>query len=299
MRREFKRLERVQPEKVLQRDRLLTSTIGLQLANSFHPEMWSIPAQRHARAPLDHFKDDATLHKLLERAARFWPNRRCWNAQCLRSMFRIYGGGRVSNFRPAVARAVVARYSAPGETVLDFSAGFGGRLLGCLTLERSYIGIDPAGRQVTGLRRMLGALHGLSHSSARIVRACAEDFMPRLEPGTVDLVFSSPPYFKVEKYTGDRSQSYRRYESYETWKRGFLRPVAEASYRVLRPGGHLVINVADTPRYAVAGDLSSIGLGLFGQLRLLKLLMHSRPVQRSEDTQQYRWEPVFVFRKMS
>jgi len=297
MEREFGRLERIDPDTVFHKERLGASTIGLQLANSFHPQMWSIPAQRHARAPVDHFKDDATLYKLLERAARFWPNRRCWNAQCLRSVFRIYAGGRVANFRPAVARALIARYSAPGQNVLDFSAGFGGRLLGCLTLKRSYIGIDPARPQVAGLRAMLNALRQLSESSAQIVRACAEDFMPPLAQASVDLVFSSPPYFKVERYDRASSQSYQRYETYETWKREFLCPIAEASYRVLRPGGHLVINVANTPRYPVARDLSAIGDALFGQHHVLKLLMHSRPVQRSDGTQQYRWEPVLVFRK--
>lgn len=297
--REFRVLAGVRPEHVLRRRRLRPSTIGLRLANSFHPQIWSIPAQKHAATPLDHFHDDATLRKLLERAARFWPNRRCWNAQCLRAMFRIYAGGRVSNFRPTAARALIDRYSKPGQRVLDFSAGFGGRLLGCLTLDRSYLGIDPALAQVTGLRNMLGALQPHAAARARIVHACAEDAVPRLDPESVDLVFSSPPYFDIEKYGDDHSQSYRRHGTYDAWRGGFLRPVIEASHRALKPGGHLVVNVANTTEYAIAHDLEAIARALFGERRILHLLMHSRPVQRASGAYHYRSEPVLVFRKAS
>lgn len=295
--REFRSLEQVYPGDVLHRRHVHASTLGLRLANSFHPQMWKIPAHRHARAPLDHFKDDATLHKLLQRAARFWPNRRCWNAQCIRGIFRIYAGGRVANFRPAAARAIIARYSAPGETILDFSAGFGGRLLGCLTLERSYIGVDPAGSQILGLRRMLKSLQPLSSTHARIIRACAEDFMPRLDSAGVDLIFSSPPYFNIEKYSQAESQSYRRYKTYGAWKQHFLRAVIKQSHRVLRPGGYLVINVANTRDYTIARDLSHMGCDYFGTPHVLRLLMHARPMQRAYGTRHYRWEPILAFRK--
>lgn len=295
--REFEKLQLVRPSDVLSRHRVHASTQGLRLANTFHPQMWSVPAHRHARAPLDHFEDDATLRKLLHRAMRFWPQRRCWNAQCIRSVFRIYAGGRVANFRPAAARAIIARYSTQGQTVLDFSAGFGGRLLGCLTLDRRYIGIDPARSQVAGLRKMLRALRALNISRASIVQACAEDLMPQLESASVDLVFSSPPYFNLEKYSRASSQSYQRYKTYDLWAQNFLRPVIQDSYRVLRPGGHMVINASNTREHAIAGDLEAIGGELFREHHLLKLLMRSRPMQRANGTGPYRWEPLLVFRK--
>lgn len=294
---EFRALGRVQPSAVIQGQRICSSTIGLRLANSFHPQIWGVPARRHLRSPLEYFQDDDILRKLLSRAVQFWPNRRCWNAQCLRSALRIYGGGRVSNFRPAAARAIISRYSRKGEAVLDFSAGFGGRLLGCLTLPRKYIAIDPATAQIVGLRDMRKRLSRFALSEVRIVQGCAEDIMPTLSPNSIDLVFSSPPYFNVEKYGLDETQSYRRYPNYETWKRNFLRPVIAASHKVLRRGGHLVINIANTQRHEIESDIRDTIRGFFQQREVLELLMHTRPLQRSSGTTAFRSEPVFVMRK--
>ncbi len=296
---EFRHLERVRAVDVIQGRDIKTSTLGLRLANYFHPQIWSIPARRHLHSPLDHFWDRETLIKLLDRAARFWPDRRCWNAQCLRSVLRIYAGGRVSNLRPTAARAIITKYSKRGETVLDFSAGFGGRLLGCLTLQRRFLAIDPAEAQIWGLRKMVTALHRYTNTEVEIFHGCAEDLMPKFYPSSVDLVFSSPPYFDVEKYSPEETQSYRRYPSYKVWKEQFLCAVISASQRILRRGGHLIINVADTQRHAIEKDIEGMVGALLRKRHVLKLMMHSRPLQRSAGADPYRWEPVLVFRKLS
>lgn len=295
--REFRRLEAVSVGSVLRYRTIGASTIGLRLANAFHPQIWSVPSRRHLRAPIDHFQDDDALRKMLERAPRFWPDRRCWNAQCVRSMIRIYAGGRVANFRPAAARALIARFSERGQTVVDFSAGFGGRLLGCLTLPRTYIGIDPATEQVRGLRQMFRALEGHTSASASFIEAGAEDCMPQLASCSVDLVFSSPPYFNLEHYSSADSQSYRRYPTYSSWRDGFLVPVMMASHRALKLGGHLIINAGDAGVYTIAHDIEVVGRDLFDGGSRLRLLMHSRPLQRAARIETYRSEPIFVFRK--
>ena len=297
MESEFLRVASARPDRIIREEEVHASTQGLRLANSFHPQMWDVPTRRHLLSPLDHFRDDATLRTVLQRAARFWPDRRCWNSQCVRSALRIYSGGRVSNFRPTAARAIISRFSRRGNTVLDFSAGYGGRLLGCLTLDRVYLGIEPAQAQVSGLRDMCSALRAYTSAYASVRRACAEEFMETLAPRSVDLVFSSPPYFNVERYSVEDSQSYCRYRSYQTWKDKFLEVILAASHRALRTGGYLVINVADTDRHPIAADLVTMSRALFRQHRLLKLLMHARPLQRSVgDT--FRWEPILVLKKL-
>ena len=123
---------RVEPDEILVDRRAMASTVGLRLANAYHPQMWEIP--RHGRSAVDCFLDDRRLRRTLEKAARFYPNRalleRAMSPQCLAipasiAGFKLSAGGR--------AVALYQRFSPEGGRLLDFSAGFGGRLLGQLT----------------------------------------------------------------------------------------------------------------------------------------------------------------------
>lgn len=295
-RHEFELVKSVCANSIFSGNLLVHSTLGLRLANSFHPQIWRV--REHGRSPVELFEDDRHLVRALEKAARFWPNRRCWNAQCLRSVLRIMFRIRVSNFRPTVARALLDRFSGPSDAVLDFSAGYGGRLLGALTLNRTYVGVDPAAAQVIGLKSMSADLRPQDGARVRIVRGCAEDILPRLSSGEFSVVFSSPPYFDCERYSDESTQSYIRYPVYEAWRDRFLTAVLGESHRVLARGGRLILNVADFVRAPVARDAESICRRWFGAPRaVFRMLISSGPVDRGSAGRPYRWEPIYVFKK--
>ncbi|MES1240669.1 MAG: class I SAM-dependent methyltransferase [Acidobacteriota bacterium] len=293
--REFRLLQRVVPEDIIQNDEARSSMLGLRMANYFHPQMWAV--QEHGRSAVRCFEDDTILRRALTKAARFWPNRRCWNAQCVRSVLRIFHRARVSNFRPTVAGAIINYFSLEGATVLDFCAGYGGRLLGSLSLKnRHYIGIDPAEEQVQGLREMLRTLSSLSEGSAEIHQMCAEDLLRELPGCSVEFVFSSPPYFDRERYSIDQAQSFRRYPRYSEWKEKFLKVIINESFRVLKRGGYLAINVADVGAYAVATDTRDLAKEVFEIRRTIRMLTNAMPSQRAKN-RIYKWEPILIFQK--
>jgi tRNA1(Val) A37 N6-methylase TrmN6 len=205
----------------------------------------------------------------------------------------------VSNFRPTVARALLHRYSGSGETVLDFSAGYGGRLLGALTLSRNYTGIDPSRAQFRGLNSMVKSKLSHSCASARLIQGCAEEILPTWDRASFSVVFSSPPYFNRERYSDEPTQSYLRYPTYEEWKKQFLTVILGESFRLLEKGGHLLLNIANTGAFAIASDAEQICRRDFGRpRRVLRMLMPSNPADRAQRPRlAYRWEPVYVFRK--
>ncbi len=247
LRREFQCLAAQPAAAAFRSRRLLGSVIGLRVANSFHPQMWSVRVSRY-RSPMDVFSDDGLLRAALRRSWTIWPDRFGANSSCLRRILKTFPGtASVSNFRPTVARAIIDRYSSEGATVLDFSAGYGGRLLASLTMNRQYVGIEPAIKQVNGLTRMLASLRNAKHprALANVLHGCAEETLRLLPPGMADLVFSSPPYHDWERYSDEASQSYKRYGQYEGWLTGFLVPVLWEGKRVLAPGGRLVLNVSN------------------------------------------------------
>jgi SAM-dependent methyltransferase len=206
---------------------------------------------------------------------------------------------RVSNFRPTVARALLDRYSGPGDAALDFSAGYGGRLLGALTLERAYTGVDPSSAQIYGLKSMTATFLSHSRGNASIIQGCAEEVLPTLGEGRFSVALSSPPYFNCERYSEEATQSYLRYPLYQDWKERFLNVVLGESHRVLAKGGYLLLNVANSGRVSVASDAEEICRRYFGRpRRILQMLIASGPKDRSRvPASVYRSEPIFVFKK--
>jgi SAM-dependent methyltransferase len=294
---EWSALCRIRAERAIVNGATQVNVVGLRLANAFHPQMWEIRC--HGKSPVESFAQDETLRKVVGKAYRFYPNRRCWNAQCIRSLIRFSHRSRVSNFRPAVARALYERYSPKEGRVLDFSAGFGGRLLAALSLDRSYVGIDPSPQQVGGLRRMIERLRPIAPGRASIIQAPAEDVLSRLDGSSFDLVFTSPPYYRTEWYDPANEQSWVRYKTYREWRDKFLATVIEEGCRVLRPGGYLLVNVKDTPEWPIATDCRGLFPRAFRVLPALRYLLPAQPQQRSSSSVLYRWEPILIFRRPS
>ncbi|HEX3127423.1 MAG TPA: hypothetical protein VH394_08840 [Thermoanaerobaculia bacterium] len=298
--RGYRNVARKPPERILLGEEIQMSMAGLEVANSFHPQMWGVPVRR-ARSPLERFENDQVLRRVLRRCLEVWPGRFSVNASNLRRMLTTFSHtARVSNFRPTAAKALYETWSGDGDPVLDFSAGYGGRLLGCAPLRRAYVGVDPCADQVRGLQAMIETLGRLADVQARadIVPRCAEDVLPGLADASFPLVFSSPPYFDAERYSVEPTQSYLRHPRYEEWVERFLGTVIAESARVLSPGGHLLINVADVHGYELTREVRRLAAPHLRLVTALRLRLGNKPYLRKYTGGcSFKYEPVFVFRK--
>ena len=298
--RELKCLMAQPPLAAFTPDGALGSVLGLRVASFFHPHMWSVRVSRY-RSPMDVYLDDDLLLAALKRAWTVWPDRFGANASCLRRMLKTFPGtASVSNFRPTLARAIASRYSPPGGVVIDFAAGFGGRLLGCLTLDREYIGIEPSTRQMNGLRRTVRVLGctGILPGRAVLHQGCAEDVLGTFLSVKAQLVFSSPPYYDWERYSRQPNQSYIRYRSYDEWVRGFLVPVIDQSYRMLDSEGRLVLNVSNGQRLPAPEIVEHLAKRSgFAVVERVPLLLARVPYLHPRSNGPFKPELLMVFRK--
>jgi DNA modification methylase len=119
----------------------------------------------------------------------------------------------------------------------------------------------------------------------------SEDFVP--EPGSVDLCFTSPPYFDCEKYSNDAEQSYIRYPTREKWQNEFLGRTLRNCRTALHTFGFLVVNIASVDSYPTLEDdfvrlATSYGFCLLG---VIQLRLSSMPGQGNG----HKHEPIFVF----
>lgn len=285
---EFAQLQRT--PSCLQPDGTITQNmLGLTTANSFHPEMLAVRC-RSFRTPLEVFESDELLRRAIRHRIRYGDNLKPWGLR--KSIFSLSRTQRVSNFRPAAAKAIYDHFH-PG-LVLDFSAGWGGRLLGAMASDIPYVGIDPHSLAVAGNRQMHRVIEQVTGRSytVTLVQACAEDVLGRglYRP---DLIFTSPPYFDAEKYSDEPTQSYLRYPQQDQWFTEFLGVCLQGSYADLAPNGHLVLNVNPDMAAESREWASKVG---FRELPAWQLLLSQHQFNKGSRGL-YRSEPVLVFQK--
>lgn len=230
-------------------------------------------------------------------------------------------------FPPFHARFLADRY-LPRNTesvVVDPCAGWGGRLLGIMTVPRGshvrYVGVDPNRSNqeaYEGLRRRIQIWLKREIAGKRSAQVYGQPFekwilsasAKRLY-GSVDLVITSPPYFSAEVYDPrSHAQSAIRYSKYNAWRDEFFQPLVGGAFRLLKPGGILVLNIADVTGATLERDTRRLAREAgFVSHEFFKLAM-SRSVGTRGGTMRPRhsvqvdgviWkhEPVFCFRKPS
>ena len=160
-----------------------------------------------------------------------------------------YGYG-VSNFRPIIAKYIYTKYLA-GEispTVYDFSAGWGARCLAAMSLRYNYIGVDPlTSDNINDMIKFYKNSKELHISGSHICyNVCSQDeVLYELLPDNIDLAFSCPPYFNLEVYSKDATQSYNQYSNYNDWLEYYWRPTVKICHNKLKDNGKLVFIIKD------------------------------------------------------
>ena len=164
--------------------------------------------------------------------------------------------------------------------------------MGAVAAGVNYIGTDVDPQTVEGNEKL--ALELGAGATVRVVCSPAEKY----DPGPVDFVFTSPPYFNQERYSHNDAQSWVQYgTSLEAWVEGFLRPTVCTAMRSLPVGGYMALNVADVRQGAKVVPLAQAVTD--AAVREGFVLAHTlhMPLARVNRSQHAGSEPVLVFRK--
>jgi hypothetical protein len=107
-----------------------------------------------------------------------------------------------------------------------------------------YIGIDPNTETHAGNCRMADELL-FSRPRIELHNLPAEDVPHEAVSGRCDFAFTSPPYFRKEHYSDEETQSWRRYQTGDEWRDGFLAPMLALQFAALKPSCYSIVNIAD------------------------------------------------------
>jgi len=251
--------------------------------------------------------------------------------------FRLGLGQPAVNFPPLTARYLYEKYtehiSQDVLNVYDPSAGWGGRILGAMSSFKRihYIGTDPNTDNFIdelGKTRYEYVADFFNNEVLETNPFWEEEkntyhlFQDGSEfignnpefqtyKGTLDLVFTSPPYFDREQYSEDEEQSYKLYPKYDSWRDGFLNPTLTNAYESLREDRYLLWNIADIkigkdkyhPLEQDSIDvIESLGGVYQGKLKMLMTSMVGVDQSKVKNSVKLngtylKYEPIFIFYK--
>ena len=262
-----------------------------------------------------------------------------------RSSMRV-SGYVATQFKPHVAKVIYEMNNA--KRILDTSCGWGDRLVGfyCTEGTEVYYGCDPNEhvyeaykKQCIEYEKLLGTKEedieiidgiwigmdeelvdgeyqgskGCSYfeckgkKHVRIYNGCAEDIVLGADSG-FDLLFTSPPYFKTERYNeggvGEELQSWKRYDTFEKWRDKFLYKMIQNVGLSLKIGGKIMLNIVDpqikNKRYKVCDDMVNYVevLGFKYDGWILQR-MKGGPAKKGLCGDNWYGEPIFSFTKLN
>ena len=181
----------------------------------------------------------------------------------------------INIIRPIVYMEIYTKYKPTA--VLDFCAGWGGAAVACSALNiPHYIGIEIN----TSLREPYkGLIDYLNTKSIGKINMIFEDALTvDYSKLYYDLVFTSPPYYFIQKYANNAEYANKR-----QMNEHFYKPIFTKVYAGLQPGGHFIINVCSEVYQRVL-------IELFGNAHEMY------PYKKSQRQNKYS-EMVYVWRK--
>jgi len=295
----MRKLQKFDTDTILDGDKIVQTMHGLRMAWTYFPHFWEVKCGNAKMSPMEIFHDDdkfkSTIRKCWKWSTTTYKgqneeSKNIMHENRLRQSIKIYTGTQsVSNFRPTAAKLIYEKFG--GDTIWDMSCGWGGRLIGFLASSRKkYIGTEPSSLTFEGLQKIKKDFFYLE-KSVELHKLGSEEFIP--DRNSLDLCFTSPPYFDTEKYADEKTQSFIKFPTKEEWVNGFLRKTIENCYRGLKSGKHMLINIANTPKYKfIEEETQRIAKELgFVQNDTLQLTLSS--VMGAG----YKYEPIFIFKK--
>lgn len=173
----------------------------------------------------------------VKRMLDFYKTRNIDEIRKYKYIYNLYFSN-IAIFRPIMAMEVYCRVKA--KRVLDFTMGWGGRLVGACALGLdSYYGIDINTNLREPYEEMVHFLEKETDHKTTIELHFEDALKVDYSQMSYDTVLTSPPYYNLEKYRGSKNRTK------ESWIQDFYTPLFRTTFDHLDNGGHFCINIPD------------------------------------------------------
>jgi hypothetical protein len=224
--------------------------------------------------------------------------------QNIRRALELTNGGTIQNFKPLNAKAVW-EYICPTMwgRVLDFSSGYGGRMIGAMTsnMRYHYTGIDPNTKTYNGLVALGDLIADTIGTTYEMHHTVSEEFVP--EAGAYDAAFSSPPYFNLETYCDEPTQCMNKCNNVDAWFELYVEPTLKMLHKGLAQDGLYAVNIADYRVNKTQFQIVERWLELskkcgFEYKETVQMMLNTRPgVGNGKMDKVEKFEGIYIFKK--
>lgn len=223
-----------------------TSRIGMKMCEHFFPNFYEI--QNKKGESFENLWNKENLIKILRwnRKSHSTP----YLSELKRGIYFCCGLTKNTMYRPQMAKAVCLRYQP--KIVLDPCAGWAGRMLGAVSSGAEYIAFEPNTKTYDGILRLANFLN-----IENKVRIICDDVLniDNYDLPKVDLIITSPPYFDLEIYTNESTQSITNCDNYDLWSEKFLKTTIYNCLDLLNSGGVSCWNVGKVGKRDMNDDV--------------------------------------------
>jgi len=243
----------INPNNLIEDEFIKFSNLGNKFLMSHFSNFWDARS-KGGQSPKEIFENKEYLTDIIRKIViqGYFPSPQ----KILKNLQRYKGNKQVSGFMPCVAKSIYHKYCPEDSKVLDFCAGYGGRLFGAMSCDKvkSYACTDVNFKTYMNLHELYRTLrlHGEIEKEAHIFNQDSYSFMSQFADKSFDFCFTSPPYFDAEMYSDDDNQSCNKWSNYSDWFEDFLIKNVNEARRISKK---VAINIANTGGYFIADDL--------------------------------------------
>lgn len=295
-----KAIQSVRDKKIAfnENDKLETqSSQGLLLLDFLFPNLHLANAgSTNENCIYNRFYDDEKLKKIIAAYLKYH------SFSNLRTPFFTYGRllwNTAINFMPMRAKAIYERFCPKNGVIYDYSCGYGGRMLGALSSKNNYTyyGVDPNTNTYYNLLKLGKYIQDTFNEIEpryHIFNTVSEEFYnPDIK---ADFIFSCPPFFALERYSDEPTQSVNKFPQYELWLKHYARETIKQCRKMIKDTGLFGIDIIDftykNKRFHLVHDWTQIiqeeG---FEFLNKYPIISRARKINKEDNT-----EFIYLFR---
>lgn len=274
---------------------------GTDIFKHFSPHFWEVKSGKDKKkSMLETFLDDDSLLKTIEN--RLSQNYNMTGNMLKQGLANSKLAFKASSFNTAIAKFIYSKFAKENDIIYDYSVGFGQRLIGALSLPHNitYLGVDVSQRSVDSCNNIYKFLvDNAQIYDKKINLNCigSEEYCPEEYHGKINLAFSSPPYFNLEKYGNEPNQAYGN-DDYIYFLNWWKMTCANIE-KLLTSDGKFLLNVKDIVGPFTIGQnmcniIKSYGFKLdeILQIKLTKNLMFGNTGG------EHKYEPIYIFSRV-